>query len=426
MKRNLFLTGLLIATCLVFSSRVVAQDVIYFDDGSPLPETRITDVTDKKVILTRQLDGISKDYPFGRGKILLAFTKAGNYLIVSELSADAIQAKQQIQTFLAAPPRNDGNDYLIKAVPLTVIPVQKIAYESDEIVNYTTRTGNAASISKSELIAILYRDGRHLLTAQAGEAAPFLADARPMLNNEGKPAPSNGSVSPPIYVSPKPGLVLSQVPQSATQTTAPTPVSATEQTVSKPVATTPPTEIPAPTPPRTSFARPKLTLTEEEKEGYRQKSLLRVEEFVAYINIITDKSINNDDKDRAIEQAARLFMPESTIEVTSTQRAGSRKMSVKQYLTRLKILPYTSTKIEWVQTQFVRDLMQEADGNYYGTITGQQTFIGYDANGKPQYSDITPKSVKVKLDSYQTVMDGKEYDKWRVLLGNVSVDAGQN
>ncbi|MDZ7898331.1 MAG: hypothetical protein U5N85_09965 [Arcicella sp.] len=59
--------------------------------------------------------------------------------------------------------------------------------------------------------------------------------------------------------------------------------------------------------------------------------------------------------------------------------------------------------MEWSEMQYVNNFHQEADGNYYGTIIGQQTFMGFGGkNGEDViYSDRVKKSVKVKLQAYQ-------------------------
>lgn len=404
---NYPLARFLTAACLllfVVATTAPAQDVIYFENiGGSLPNARIASVTDDKIGLTVERDGVQKDYLFGRERVLLAFTKAGNYLLVSELSTDVTLARQQLQTFLNAPPRADGNDYLIRAVPLSVIPA-RISYESAEVVNYKTPSGNAASIGKGELIGILYKDGRHLLTVTAIEAAPLLTEVRASLNPAGKTA----EPSAPVVFGPP---AEKNVPSATTAEPAP----------SEPRLVPTPTTVP---PVSAPLERTRV-LTDDEKESYRQQSMQRVEEFVAYIGIITDKSRSNDERDKAIGLAKKLFLPEATVEVTSVNQPGSRRMPVGQYLNRLKLLTYMFTRIEWIQAKFVRDLTQASDGNYYGTIAAKQTFTGLGANGQVQYDDETEKNIRVKLEGRQTIVDGQEIDRWRILLGDVSVTAGQ-
>jgi hypothetical protein len=167
------------------------------------------------------------------------------------------------------------------------------------------------------------------------------------------------------------------------------------------------------------------TLSEKEYLGYRQKGVDKVKEFEAYLNVIANKNTDPDEKDKAIDEAAKLFIPGSTIEVTSLNRPGVSKYDIKDYLTRLKLLPYASAKLEWANVGYVKELKQEADGNYYGTITGEQTFIGLGDAGKPIYSDVTKKSVKVRLQSYQKQIEGAEQLNWELLLGSIGIEVGK-
>ncbi|GAB4002241.1 hypothetical protein GCM10028807_60470 [Spirosoma daeguense] len=385
MKKLSLIFTIHIIACLLAISPLFGQDnpnVIYFSEGDPAVDTRIVDLTSDKVVV--RADG-GRDKPFSRSRVVLAFNQKGNFLVIAELSPDLTQAKQQLQTFLDAPARKDGNDYLIKASPLSVV-LGKISYDGD-VINYKTPQGNSATINKNELIAVLYRDGRHVLLKPVNEAAPLLAELRPDIENGGKPVTASKPVA------------------ADTTATSPAPATLTESDKNN------------------SGSGNKMTLTEEEKETYRQKSLARVDEFVNYINVITDKNSSNDEKDRAIEQALRLFIKGSTIEVTSSARTGSRTYRVDEYLNRLKRLPYLYTKVEWADTQFVQDLTQMPDGTYEGTISGQQRFTGYNANGQTKYSDVTQKDVRVKLDSYQKIIDGTSNLRWQTMLGNVSVSS---
>jgi hypothetical protein len=167
----------------------------------------------------------------------------------------------------------------------------------------------------------------------------------------------------------------------------------------------------------------KPSLSEEEYQQYRTKAMQRVDEFGNYLNIITDKSLDGKEREKAIEQVVKMFLPNATIEVTTKDKPGSKKYKVRDYLTRMKLLPYSSAKVSWSEIQYVSELKQEADGNYYGTITGQQTFMGYGGTGGTDvlYSDVTQKNVKVKLQSYQKVVDGQNVNNWDVLLGNIGV-----
>ncbi|MCC5612688.1 hypothetical protein LC612_39855 [Nostoc sp. CHAB 5834] len=396
-----------------FSSASFGQDAIYTANGNKLENARLTGVTDGKVSFSVQKQDKTSTFSFQRQNVLFAFSNTGNFLVISELGDDLTLAQQRLQAFLSAPLRPTNVDYLIKAVPLTVIPAT-IAYENETIVNYKTQEGKSASIPKSELIGILYRDGKHLLTQPIdAEVASLLIDARKQVDKNAvtvnQPSPSSSSV--PVNQTVQTPVPMPETPKAATPQQA-------VQEVEKPQVTTVTTTI------TKKSESGKLSLSEEDYQYYRRKALQKVDEFVSYLNVITDKKLSASEKDNAIAQAAKLFMPAATIEVTSNSRPGARRYPIKDYLTRLKLLPYSSTKIEWSEVQYIKELSQAADGNYYGIITGQQTFAGYGANSEDIiYSDITKKNVRVKLQQYEKVVGGIASLNWDVLLGSIGVAA---
>ena len=393
-----------------------AQEAIYFANGDKLPNARLTDATEQKVVFTVPRNSGPASYTFQRTNVLMAFNAVGDFLAISALSPDAATARQQIERFATAtmPPRQ--TDLLVKAVPLLVIPAT-ISYESDEVVNYQTAQGTAASISKAELVMILRKDGRHQLQMAPIDVVSLLPTIRQQQNSK--------TTEPVVAQTPAPATPVSPAPVAIAPTTTAT-QQATPPTVvvvvnNLPVSTPPTEPVPTnPAPSTSNDSRP--ALSESDYQAYRVKALRRVDEFSAYLNVITNKRLSTDDRDQAIEQASRLFMPGATIEVTSSSRPGARRYPIRDYLTRLKLLPYSRADIEWSEIQYVRELMQAADGNYYGTITGQQTFTGYGAGGQNVlYSDVTQKNVRVKLQSYQKLVDGQGQVNWEVLLGNIGV-----
>jgi hypothetical protein len=366
------------------------DDVFYFANGNKV-QGKITKATDGKVSFDVNKGGNIISYSFQRDNVLIVFNNRGNYLTIGGLPLEMEAAQKVIDNFNNSAIRASGYDLLIKAAPLKVIPC-RISYESDAIVNYQTSGSGAGSINKNELVGILYQDGRHQFVMEPTEAAQLLTNA----SNEVEKYSQKQNTPPPVVATPPPPASTSQ---SNSQVSSYTPPSS-----ALPVA-----------------AKPKLS--DEEYQAYRTKAMQRVEEFGNYLNIITDKSLEGSEREKAIEQAAKLFLPDATIEVTSKTKAGSRRYKVREYLTRMKLLPYSSAKVEWSEIQYVSELKQATDGNYYGTITGQQTFMGYGGNdGKDvMYSDVTQKNVKVKLQSYQKVIDGQDVNNWEILLGNIGV-----
>lgn len=388
-----------------------AQETIYLANGNRTAG-KLTGVDNEKIKITVNRNGKQSNYALRRENVLLAFTDDGRYLLIGSLDANPAKAQEQIGLFQQSPPPRLAYDLLVRAAPPLVIQ-GTISYESDEVVNYKTVSGASASINKRELAAILYRSGQHNLFMPPASVVTVLNSVKGELIRLSSPAPT------PVAA------------QKATK------ITATKKTA-KPVVSRPGTAVVVASPPvpiaipaaNTSVSESnrqaptvdKPSLNDTQYQQYRASALQRVDEFVNYLNVIIDKSLDDDRKDKAIEQAVALFMPGATIEVTSSKRPGVKKLSIETYLNNLKMLVYDSASIEWNEIQYVSELTQAVDGNYYGVITGQQTFTGYAENGKDVlYSDVTQKSVKVKLQSYRKSSNKGAELKWAVLLGNIGV-----
>lgn len=357
----------------------VPQDVVYLFLGDQVQEaldTRIEGLTADKIML-RSGKGNVKSLSWT--SVLMAFSRQGNFLVISELSTtDLDSAKRQLKAFTDAPLRSDGNDYLIVAKPLSV-SAARIVVDNANVLNYKTIEGNSASINKNELLAILYRDGRHKLLKSPIEVAPYLAEIRPDIKNGGKPIAKATPLPPPVDTT---SVVAEKVLENK---------------------------------------EGQMVLTNEEKEKYQESSLHRLDDFIVAINTITDKNRSEDEKDRAINDALRLFTKEATIQVNSVKNKNPRTLSIKNYLTQLRLLPYKRTTVDWVKVHFIENLTQTGDGSYEGIITGEQLFTAEGTGGKIVYSDATKKDVRVKLDQRPKIVNGKTSMKWHILLGNISV-----
>jgi hypothetical protein len=416
MKKSIFITlvGILISA---FS---YSQDVIYLANGNRLEGVQIVEIADKKVYFMERKGDSEFKRAYKRSGISVIFRADGRYLMMAELDEKPEKAQLQLEEYLKAPVRNVSKDIIIKAKPLKVI-IGQISYESDEVINYANDDGNAASINKKDVVIVFYKDGSHQLAREPDEVVAYLTKAQKDLSKaesaifkpaEVAPEPTPEPAPEPVVATPEP----TQVPEPAAATPAIEPIVATPKpNVIKPSkgkkGSKPTQAIP--------------TLSEAEYLGYRQKGVDKVKEFEAYLNVIANKNTDPDEKDKAIDEAAKLFIPGSTIEVTSLNKPGVSKYDIKDYLTRLKLLPYASAKLEWANVGYVKELKQEADGNYYGTITGEQTFIGLGDAGQPIYSDVTKKSVKVRLQSYQKQIEGAEQLNWELLLGSIGIEVGK-
>lgn len=392
------LSFFVVAFLLAFGLTTFAQNMVYFVNGNVVSDAQLAEAAFDKLKLNVNRGASVVKYPHPRNKVAMAFNANGNYLAISELAEDNAAAQQQINDFVNAPARTVSYDLIIMRDSKVI--KAKISYESDDAANYQTLAGESASVNKKDVVAIIYEDGRHQMISPVEEIAPLLAAVHNSVREAEVAPPTPVNAAPP---SPEPAPVNAE----------PAVASSAEPAASKPAKAGKKSKAP----------KVKPVLNEEEYNSYSRKAIQKVEEFGNYLSVIVDKTKDSDEKDKAIEQAAKLFMANATIEVNSINKPGTTsKYKVLDYLTRLKLLPYSSTKIEWTDIQYVSELKQEADGNYYGLIKGQQSFIGYSEDGKEAvYSDVTQKNVRVKLQSYQKLIEGVEQANWEVLLGNVGV-----
>ena len=387
-----------------------AQEALYWANGSSFPY-KLIEATES-IVKVGEMKGerlVKRSVP--KENVMAAFNARGNYMIVAKLGNDPLQTSKQIQDFYNS--RGPQNDLLIQQSPVRVIECN-ISYISESVVNYTVQ-GNAGSINKSALALIIFKEGKHEFITPAADAAPVLTEVFVQVQKAiAQPARKNSEVQEKRIAATADSKVSekSRV-EIVTENTA--------SQVSEPSAKAEPIAEAT-----SAKAASKKGLSEDELGSYSQKGIKKVEEFVQYLNIISDKNIDPDKKDEAIDQAVKLFLADATIEVSSSNRQGKRKYPVRDYLTRLKLLPYSSTNIAWNEINYVKNLTESSDGNYYGTITGSQTFTGYGAdNQEVMYSDVTQKSVKVKLQSYKKSVEGQQTTNWDILLGNVGISVNQ-
>jgi hypothetical protein len=347
---------------------VIAQQKFYMKNGNSW-EYKLLEATEDKVKYN-QINGERKILrTWNRDNILVAFNARGNYLMVSHIETSTAQSRKQLDDFYNS--EGPKTDLIVRAAPTEVIACT-ITYQSTEVINYKNQKGQAASIVLSNVVAVIRTNGQHQILQDINEAAPLLSSVYKQVQD------LKGVVIPPV------------VPDST----------------------------PPPPPPAKPF------LSNIEIETYKEKAMQRVKDFSGYLNNITDKKLSNIQREEAINQAVKLFLPDAMVEVTSLNSPIVRKYAVRTYLNRLKVLPYGKTTIEWNEVKYVSEPKQEADGNYYGIVRGVQTFIGY-GSGKTAndvvYSDITEKNIRTKFEAYEKIRNGQITAEWQILLGNIGI-----
>jgi hypothetical protein len=279
------------------------------------------------------------------------------------------------------------NDIIFKAIPFDIIPCS-ISY-TNEAINFRNIDSTSASINKENILAIVRRNGTHEIIRDITEVAPILNSNQEDFER---------------LISKQNDLSINQNPNTPKPIVQPVP---NNQTIEEKLE------------PKTIVNKPKLTT--DEKTKYSKQSVDNILVFKDYLGIIGDKRRSLVEKQEASKSALALFSPGATIEVSSKNKPGTRRLPVETYLRNLSNLNYTSIQIEYANLKFISELSQANDGSYYGIVSGEQTFVGFDEKGNQMYSDVVDKNYKIKVESYKAVQSGVAETKWKVLLGDVSL-----
>ncbi|MEZ0540254.1 hypothetical protein [Fibrella arboris] len=380
--------------CLGLSTWTMAQDVLYLADQTHV-EGKLISLSHERISVDVKKGESTVKFTYGADRVLVIVNRRGRFVCLDQLwYMPADKRTRFIDQFMSGK-EPLTHDMLIRNRPAEVI-YGTIKSNQGTTITYTTLKGKSVSMPKSELIGVFYKNGKHELFAEAA----VLCDKIDQL----------GGALPPAVASAPAAAKPKETPPPVVERQAPKPAPAPEPPKPAPVAS----------------AGAVLKLTDAQYEEYRQQALQRVEEFGVLLGVVADKATETSQKDKAIGQILSMFKPGSTIQISSAIRGGApTNLKMRDYLIRLKLLPYKSVVLEWTDIQYVQELTQKDDGNYYGKIKGEQRFSGLNQTGSVQYSDITEKDVDVMLTPYKKQTEGEDLRKWAVLLGNVGVVATQ-
>ena len=162
-------------------------------------------------------------------------------------------------------------------------------------------------------------------------------------------------------------------------------------------------------------------LSPSDYDIFKTKALEKTASLSSYMETIIDKSIADDVKIKSVDLAVKLFQDETkTVEVSTKGATQSRFMAIRQYLNRLRVLPFSKVQITWFDVNFVSEFKQGTDGKYYALVSVFQKFEGYKDN-KLVYSDITQKQIEIVLENKERKMGDIIIKQWDVMLGNIAV-----
>ncbi len=159
-----------------------------------------------------------------------------------------------------------------------------------------------------------------------------------------------------------------------------------------------------------------INLSESEIKVFTKRTQQKVEEFQAFMKIIADKTQSRDRRNLAELEALKLFYEGAVIEITSADKSQVTKRTIKEYLYRLKILPYAQVNIDYYDVAYVTTFKKGPDGKYYATATIFQKITGFD-NERMVYSRHLKKEIEVVLENVVDEFYGES--RWKIFLGDI-------
>jgi hypothetical protein len=156
------------------------------------------------------------------------------------------------------------------------------------------------------------------------------------------------------------------------------------------------------------------------KEEFKNKALAKIKEFQNCLYILCDPGSTNVALDNAVDQATSLFIDGAIIEVSSVHSDEKKHLGVRDFLEKLRNLPYDRIIITFSHVDYVSNIRKGADGKYYGLVSFEQTFRAY-RDGRLIYVDETKKTTEVQLVVYERNLRGNSVQQWDVMLSDVEI-----
>jgi hypothetical protein len=156
------------------------------------------------------------------------------------------------------------------------------------------------------------------------------------------------------------------------------------------------------------------------QDEFKKKALTKIKEFQACLYILCDIRSRNVALDNAVDQATSLFVEGAIIEVSSVHSSEKKHLRVRDFLEKFRNLHYERVVITFSHVDYVSNIRKGSDGKYYGLVSFEQTFRGYN-DGRLVYEDETKKTTEVQLVIYDRNLRGNAIQQWDVLLSDVEV-----
>jgi hypothetical protein len=155
-------------------------------------------------------------------------------------------------------------------------------------------------------------------------------------------------------------------------------------------------------------------------DEFKKKALAKIKEFQGCLFILCNITSGDVALDNAVDQATSLFVEGAIIEVSSLNSNAKKHLKVREFLEKFRNLHYERVVITFSHVDYVSNIRKGSDGKYYGLVSFEQTFRGYN-DGRLVYEDETKKTTEVQLVIYERNLRGNAIQQWDVLLSDVEI-----
>jgi hypothetical protein len=155
-------------------------------------------------------------------------------------------------------------------------------------------------------------------------------------------------------------------------------------------------------------------------DEFKKKALAKIKEFEGCLFILCNITSANVELDNAVDQATSLFVEGAIIEVSSLHSDEKKHMKVRDFLEKFRNLQYDRVTVTFSHVDYVSNIRKGSDGKYYGLVSFEQTFRGYN-DGRLVYQDETKKTTEVQLVVYERNLRGNTIQQWDVMLSDIEI-----
>jgi len=165
------------------------------------------------------------------------------------------------------------------------------------------------------------------------------------------------------------------------------------------------------------------TMSPGQISSYREQAIKSIFDLETYLQIISNKKKSLPQRNMSLDLAIDLFQSDTvTVETSSLKSPVIHTYTIRLYLNKLKLLPYTSVKIIWYKVYLSETFTLGADGNYYGTATFLQRFEGKSNNEMGSYKDVTQKKIQIILKKVDGFNGPERNIRFILKLGDIKVE----